>query len=163
MSTPSHLRKPCAAIAAVALLVLLSAFAGSAAAGTAVHFQHESYAALLAQVRKGEVHAVVLHPSGPKAHAALDDGGHVSATYPLGEATKLGDEVRAHGGSFAIATSKSKTGSVHHKLRYIVGGIVIVVILIVLAVLLIGRRRALAEDEEGPREADAASAPPGAV
>jgi hypothetical protein len=146
------LRSACAALA---LLGLLAALAGPALAATVVHFQHESYAALLAQVRKGEVHAVVLHPSGPKAHAALNDGGHVSAVYPPSEASKLGAEVRAHGGAFAIATSKPKAPA-HHKLRYIAGGILIVVIVVVLTVLLIGRRRAIADEEELPRGGEAA-------
>ncbi|HVR04450.1 MAG TPA: hypothetical protein VMS02_00300 [Solirubrobacteraceae bacterium] len=146
-----------ASCAALALLILAGTTATPAPATTIVHFQPESYAALLVQVHKGEVHAVVLHPSGPKAHVALNDGAHFTATYPLGEATKLGAEVRAHGGAFSIATAKHKTGTVHHKLRYIAGGILIVVIVVVLAVLLIGRRRAIAEDEEPRHGGDAAS------
>lgn len=151
----SPLRALCAALA---LLVLAGTTAAPAPASTAVHFQPESYAALLVQVHKGEVHAVVLHPSGPKAHVVLADGAHFTVTYPVSESTKLGAEVRAHGGTFAISTVKHKSGTVHHKLRYIAGGILIVVILVVLAVLLVGRRRAIAEDEEPRHGGDAASA-----
>lgn len=144
--------------APLALLGLLALLATPSWAGEPVHFQPESYSALLVQVHKGQVRAVVLHPSGPKAHVVLTDGAHFTATYPIAESTKLGEEVRAHGGSFAISVVKHKSGTVHHKLRYIAGGILIVVILVVLAVLLVGRRRAIAEDDEPGHGSDAASA-----
>lgn len=157
MSRPTRVspaRPLCAALA----VLLLAVCAAPAFAGEPVHFQPESYSALLVQVHKDEVRAVVLHPSGPKAHVVLTDGAHFTATYPVAESTKLGEEVRAHRGSFAISAVKHKTGAVHHKLRYIAGGILIVVILVVLAVLLVGRRRAIAEDEEPEHGSGAASA-----
>jgi hypothetical protein len=132
--------------AALALLVLAGATAAPVLATTIVHFQRESYGALLLQLRKNEVHAVVLHPQGYKAHVALNDGGHMTVTYQPNEVALLEAQAHAHGSSFAIATSTHKTTAVHHKLRYIAGAILVVVILVVLAVLLVGRRRELVEE-----------------
>ncbi|HWX43723.1 MAG TPA: hypothetical protein VNY52_00205 [Solirubrobacteraceae bacterium] len=165
MSNPIRRLPLAAACAALALLVLaptalaLVSAPGAEPAAAAIHFQHESYQQLLTQLRNREVHAVVLHPKGYKAHVSLDNGGHMTVTYVPAEESRLAEEVRASGASFAVAASTHKAAPVHHKLRYIAGGVLIVVILIVLVVLLIGRRRAL--DEEGSGHGDgAASAPP---
>jgi hypothetical protein len=150
------------ACATLALLGLLSVFAGPALAATVIHFQRESYPAFLRQLDHSEVHAVVLHPQGYKAHIALNDGGHMTVTYPPSEVAKLEAAAHAHGASFAVAKAKPKAKAVHHKLRYIAGAVLIVVILVVLAVLLVGRRRALVDEEDFPRDGEAAPAPPGA-
>ncbi len=133
------------------ILLLLGSRSAPALASTPVHFQRESYQALLTQVRHGEVHALVLHPQGYKAHASLDNGGHFTATYPGGEVAQLQALARAHNASFTVAKATHTATATHHKLRYIAGGILIVVILVVLAVLLIGRRRALSEEETAAR------------
>jgi hypothetical protein len=140
------------------LLTLAGALAAPVFAATVIHFQRESYEALLVQLRKGEVHAVVLHPQGYKAHVSLDNGGHMTVTYRPSELTTLEAQAHAHGSSFTVAAATHKTTAAHHKLRYIAGAILIVVIVIVLAVLLVGRRRALVEEEN----AGATAAPPGA-
>lgn len=137
--------RPLAAGACLALL--LGALVAPAFAASPVHFQRESYQALLVQLRHGQVHALVLHPQGYKAHASLDDGGHFTATYPPAEVSKLEALAGAHNASFTVASTSHKATITHHKLRYVAGGILIVVILIVLAVLLVGRRRALSEEE----------------
>ena len=156
----SPLRALCAALA---LLALAGTVAAPVLATAVVHFQRESYGALVAQLGKNEVHAVVLHPKGYKAHVALNDGGHMTVTYQPSEVAQLEALARAHGSSFAVAKSTHKTTTVHHKLRYIGGAILIVVILVVLAVLLVGRRRELVEDDEGSAPGgEAAAAPPGA-
>jgi hypothetical protein len=131
---------------ALVLLVLLGTTAGPALATTAVHFQREGFGALLLQLRKNDVLAIVLHPQGYKAHVALSDGGHMTVTYQPSEVPLLEAQAHAHGSSFTIATSTHKTTTAHHKLRYIAAAILIVVILIVLAVLLVGRRRELVEE-----------------
>ena len=161
MSTPLRHPRLHAAWATLALLGLLAALAAPVLAATVIHFQRESYQAFLAQLEHGEVHAVVLHPQGYKAHISLDDGAHMTAAYPPGEVAKLEARAHAKGASFAVATSTHKATTTHHKLRYIAGAILIVVILVVLAVLLIGRRRAIVEEEEQPRENAPAPAPPG--
>ncbi len=145
----------------VAALVFAAAQPPLAPAATVVHFQRESYGAFLGQLDRSEVHAVVLHPQGYKAHIVLDDGGHFTVTYAPNEVARLEALAHAKGASFTVASSPPKK-AVHHKLRYIAGGILIVVILVVLAVLLVGRRRALSEDEGGAREGGAAPTPPSA-
>jgi hypothetical protein len=148
--------------AALALTCLAGTTAAPVLATAAVHFQHENYAALVFQLRKGEVHALVLHPQGYKAHASLDDGRHMTVTYQPSDVAMLESLTRAKGASFTVASATHKTTATHHKLRYIAGGILIVVIVVVLAVLLIGRRRALEDEDAGPPPGGApASAPPG--
>jgi hypothetical protein len=136
---------------ALALLALL------ATPALATHFQSESYTELLAQLHRREIVAVVLHPSGPKAHASARSGQHYTVTYTPAEVAPLRAAALTGGSSFAIATAKPKSTVVHHKLRYIAGGILIVVIVVVLVVLLLGRRRAIEDEETG---GEAASAPP---
>lgn len=151
--------------ATLALLALTGTTAAPVLATTIIHFQRESYAALLVQLRKGEVHAVVLHPQGYKAHVSLDNGGHMTVTYTPSEVAQLEAQAHAKGASFAVATSTHKTTAAHHKLRYIAGALLIVVIVVVLAVLLVGRRRALVEEEDAGGSAsggEAAATPPGA-
>ncbi len=144
-----------AAVCAPPLLLGLAA-----APALATHFQRESYSELLAQLHHREVVAVVLHPQGYKAHASLSGGGHFTVVYTPAEVPLLHAASLAGGSSFTIATAKPKSTTVHHKLRYIAGGILIVVIVVVLVVLLIGRRRALEEEGAGG-EAASASPPAG--
>jgi hypothetical protein len=162
MGYPIHRPTLSAFGASLCLMLLLSALAAPALASAPVHFQRESYQALLVQIRHGEVHALVLHPQGYKAHASLDNGGHFTAAYAPAEVAKLEALARAHNAAFTVAKSTPKA-AVHHKLRYIAGGILIVVILVVLAVLLVGRRRALSEEEAaaGAAPRETAAAPPG--
>jgi flagellar biosynthesis/type III secretory pathway M-ring protein FliF/YscJ len=158
-------RRPLRALCAtLALLALAGMPAAPALAATIIHFQRESYEALLLQLRRSEVHAIVLHPQGYKAHVSLDNGGHMTVTYKPSEVAQLEAQARAKGASFAVATSTHKATAAHHKLRYIAGALLIVVIVVVLAVLLVGRRRALAEEEDPASRTggDAAAAPPGA-
>jgi nitrate reductase gamma subunit len=144
---------------ALAAICVATALGLAATPALATHFQRESYPELLAQLHHREVLAVVLHPQGYKAHASLTNGGHVTVTYTPAEVQLLRAATTADGSSFAIAASKPKSTTVHHKLRYIAGGVLIVVIVVVLVVLLIGRRRTL--EEEGPSQGgEAASSPP---
>jgi flagellar biosynthesis/type III secretory pathway M-ring protein FliF/YscJ len=149
--------------AALALLAIAATTAAPVIAATVIHFQRESYEALLGQLRKGEVHAIVLHPQGYKAHVSLDNGGHMTVTYKPSEVAQLEAQAHAKDASFAVATSTHKATAAHHKLRYIAGALLIVVIVVVLAVLLVGRRRALEEEDAGSASSgEAAAAPPGA-
>jgi hypothetical protein len=160
-STRRSTRRALAAL--LTLLTFTGALAAPVFAATVIHFQRESYEALLGQLRKGEVHAVVLHPQGYKAHVSLDNGGHMTVTYKPSEVAALEAQAHAHGSSFTIASATHKTTAAHHKLRYIAGAIVIVVIVVVLAVLLVGRRRALEEEDAGSASGgEPAAAPPGA-
>ena len=125
---------------------------------TIIHFQHESVPAFQHQLSAGEVHAVTFHPSAEDFHVSLNNGLHMSVIYPSGQESALIAQVRAKGVPVQVAVSAHKSTAVHHKLRYIAGGILVVVILVVLAVLLLGRRRTLAEGEGG--QGPSSSSPP---
>ena len=119
-----------------------------AIAAGAVHYEHEELAALEGQLHHGEVHALAFHPGTGSGHihASLNDGRHMTVLYSESEQARLVALARTDHAPVAIATAKSKTAKpVHHKLRYIAGGILIVVIVVVAAVLLIDRRRKLGE------------------
>jgi len=143
---------------ALAAICATTALGLAATPALATHFQSESYPELLAQLHKREIVAIVLHPTGPRAHASARNGGHFTVTYTQAEVEPLRAAATAGGSSFAIATAKPKSTTTHHKLRYIAGGVLIVVIVVVLVVLLIGRRRTL--EEEGPGGEAASASPP---
>jgi hypothetical protein len=142
---------------ALAAICAAAALGLAATPALATHFQREGYSELLAQLHKREIVAIVLHPTGPKAHASARNGQHFTVIYTSAEVAPLRAAATAGGSSFVIATAKPKSTTVHHKLRYIAGGVLIVVIVVVLIVLLLGRRRTL--EEEGPG-GEAASPPP---
>jgi nitrate reductase gamma subunit len=143
---------------ALAAICVATALGLTATPALATHFQPESYTELLAQLHKREIVAIVLHPTGPRAHASAHDGQHFTVIYTSSEVAPLRAAATAGGSSFAIATAKPKSTTTHHKLRYIAGGVLIVVIVVVLVVLLIGRRRTL--EEEGPGGEAASASPP---
>jgi hypothetical protein len=145
---------------AVAAICAATALGVAATPALATHFQPESYSELLAQLHRREIVAIVLHPTGPRAHASAADGQHFTVTYTSAEVAPLRAATTADGSSFAIAAAKPKPTATHHKLRYIAGGVLIVVIVVVLVVLLLGRRRTLEEEDPGG-EAASASAPGG--
>jgi hypothetical protein len=145
-------------VSRIALLsaLLTLAFAASASAATAIHFQSEGLPALKAQLHHHEVHALTFHPvpAPGHIHVSMSDGRHFTVIYLATEQPQLVTLARASGARYAVAVAKPKaTAKAHHTLRYIAGGIVILVILIVAAVLLVDRRRKLNEG------APAASAP----
>jgi hypothetical protein len=135
----------------IALLtaLLALAFAATASAASAIHFQSEGLPALKAQLHHHEVHALTFHPAPAPGHihVSMNDGRHFTVTYLAAEQPQLVVLARASGARYAVAVAKPKAAAkaVHHTLRYIAGGIVIVVILVVAAVLLVDRRRKLNE------------------
>jgi hypothetical protein len=155
---PLTIRKALLVVATVACLAC-ACIAASALAATTIHFQRESLPALESQLRKGEVHALAFHPAAGTGHIhiSLNNGGHMTVAYATSEQAQLVARARGAGVPVAIAVAKPKAAkTVHHKLRYIAGGIVIVVIVVVAAVLLVDRRRTLAEAGGG---APASSSP----
>jgi hypothetical protein len=126
--------------------LLCAAMTASALAGTAIHFQKETLPALEKQLRSHEVHALVLHPnpSPGHIHASLNNGLHMTIVYASSEQERLVALARAQGTPVAVSVkSTTANKTVHHKLRYIAGGILVAVIIVVAAVLLIDRRRKL--------------------
>jgi hypothetical protein len=144
-----------------ALSTLALTASAIAASTTVIHFQRESLPALQAQLRHHEVLALTFHPAPAPGHVhvSMTDGRHFTVVYGGSEEAQLIALARANGARYQTATVKAKP-AVHHKLRYIAGGILIAAIVVVAAVLLIDRRRKLREQEaQGPQDTPAPSAP----
>jgi hypothetical protein len=149
MSTP---RKglPATAVAATLGCLICAAMTAGALAATAIHFQRESLPALEKQLHSHEVHALVFHPTPAPGHihASLNNGAHMSIAYAGSEQAHLVALAQAEGARVTIAKSTTKK-TVHHKLRYIAGGILVAVIVVVAVVLLVDRRRKLRDTADG--------------
>lgn len=154
-------RRPTAALAALCLAIGCALLASPALAG--IHYEKESLGVYQGQLAHGEVHADGFHPGSPSGHlhVSLNDGRYMTVAYAPSEQARLVAQARGKGAHVVVATAKAhKTAAVHHKLRYIAGGILIAVILIVLVVLLIGRRRTLAGQPGGGAQASGGEAAP---
>ncbi len=154
------LRRP--ALATVCAILTTGLLAGGVAApalaATIIHFQHESLPALKRQLNAEEIHAATFHTKSDVIHASLNDGQRMTVPYPASEQSAIEAQLRSRGVPVKIALlSAHKAKAVHHKLRYIAGGVLIVVILVVLVVLLLGRNRTLAEEGEPSAGEGAAS------
>lgn len=151
-------RRSGAALAVVCVGLAAAVLALPAGAAT-VHFEKESLQAYEGQLHHGQVHALSFHPGTPSGHLhiSLNNGGHMTVLYASSEQGKLVAQAQAANARVKIATVQTKkTAAVHHKLRYIAGGILILVIIVVLVVLLVGRRRAVAEEGRTPSGESAA-------
>lgn len=127
-------------IAAVLACACLAALAGAAGAAK---LSQESMTTFQAQLNGGQVHAVVFHERVHKLHVSLSDGRKVVVVYAAAQQPQLLAQIKAKGVRVKFAKQKAAKKPVHHKLRYIVGGIAIAVIVVVVAVLLVDRRRKL--------------------
>jgi hypothetical protein len=151
-------RRSSAALAAVCM-ALAAAVLAIPAGAAAVHFEKESLQAYEGQLHHGQVHALSFHPGTPTGHLhiSLNNGGHMTVVYSSSEQGKLVAQAQAANARVKVAAVQTKkTAAVHHKLRYIAGGILILVIVVVLIVLLIGRRRAVADEGRAPSGESAA-------
>jgi ATP-dependent Zn protease len=131
------------ALAAGCLAALLLA-AGMVADASAVRYQRESATAFEGQLNAGQIQSAVFNKKAHTLHLLLKDGRHALISYPAHEEPQLAAKLQAKGVSVQV-TKKKPAKAVHHKLRYIAGGIVIVVIVVVAAVLFVDRRRKLNE------------------
>ena len=76
----------------------------------------------------------------------LDSGQHVLARYAPKQEPAVAEALQAKGVVVTVlkpaaGTAGTSSKPVHHKLRYIAGGILVVVIIIVAIVLVVNRRR----------------------
>ena len=147
------------AVASCALALCLLAFCAAARAGAqeVVHYQHESFPAFEGQLSAGQIESATFNKKAHTLHLRLKDGRHMLVSYPSHEEPQLAAKLRANGVPVHVEKKKTATKAVHHKLRYIAGGILIVVIIIVLVVLLIDRRRKLGEAGGGAQGGGAES------
>jgi hypothetical protein len=139
------------ALTACLALALLAPAAPAAGAEGTVTYTHESLKAYEQQLAAGQIRSATFNKRVRSVHLTLKDGRHMLAKYAAHEEPKLAAQLKAKGVPVTVekpaeALKELKNKPVHHKLRYIVGGIVVAVIVVVGAVLLIDRRRKAARE-----------------
>ncbi len=132
-----------AALFAICLALTLPALAAAAAA--APTYTKETQQEFEKQLASGEISSGTFNKRVRNLHITLKDGKLYLYHYGKKESGKLSDELKAHHITVAVLTpaqaKQEAKKPVHHKLRYIAGGILIVVLIVVGVVLLINRRR----------------------
>lgn len=130
----------------VAFLACFSLLSCAVAGAVTVTYTPESLAEYEHQLAAGQVHAVTINKDLRRLHVTLADGSHVSARYPPKQEPTYAAALQAKHVAVTVLTpteavAEAKAVPVHHKIRYIVGGVVIVVIVVVAGVLIYRRRR----------------------
>jgi hypothetical protein len=131
--------------------LMLALGASASAAEPTVHYTKESLQEYEKQLAGGQIRAVTINKFLRSLRITLKDGRYVLATYPKHEEANTAAQLAAKHVPVTVlvpaaAQKEAKAKPVHHKLRYIAGGIVIVVIVVVGAVLLVDRRRKMAAE-----------------
>ncbi len=116
------------------------------AAASAAEETHATVAEYEQDLTGGKVATVTVNKFLARLHVTLKDGSHVLVRYSKGQEPKMVSLAEAKHVQVTIlksaaAKAEAKKVPVHHKLRYIAGGILIAVIVVVGAVVLIDRRR----------------------
>jgi hypothetical protein len=118
---------------------------GAAQASAEVKYQHESEQEWKSQLASGQIASVIINKRAQSLRTTLKDGRYVLANYRKHQSPRVESELSANHVPFSVLSKAqsaklAKTAPVHHKLRYIAGGILIGIIVIVGAVLLFRRR-----------------------
>ena len=126
-------------------MLLLAVIALSASAAHGAVYVHESLPEFEAQLKAGQVREAAINRRLRSLRLTLADGRHVRAQYARGAEPHLRSALEAKHVSVTVvsnAEAKKEQGKkpVHHKLRYIAGGVVIAIIVIVGGVALYNRR-----------------------
>jgi hypothetical protein len=130
----------------LACLALVLTSAPQAFAATSVTYTKESEQEYKSQLEHAEIQSAVVNKRAGNLHLTLKDGRHVLIHYKKGEEPAHVEALKAKGIPVVILTPEQAKAEiakkpVHHKLRYIAGGILIAVIVIVGVVLFVDRRR----------------------
>jgi hypothetical protein len=123
--------------------LLAAPIAGAAAV---VVYQDESYSEFEAQLASGQIQEVTINRRLGTLRIALKDGKHVLAKYARKQEPEAAAALAAKHVPVTVLTleqAKKEIGKqpVHHKIRYIAGGVLIVVILSVGGVLYVNTKR----------------------
>jgi hypothetical protein len=154
MSRPTTAQRTAKTVAIALCLAyaMLSAtvLAASASAAT-VTYEHVGEKTFEQELAAGQIASATINRRVRSVRLTLKDGRHVLVRYPAHQESRVSAQLKARGVTVAIltksqATTEAKKQPVHHKLRYIAGGILIAVIVVVAAVLLIDRRRKLRDE-----------------
>ena len=137
---------PATALAAAVVSLLLALSLLPTSAHGAVSYTRETFAQYEEQLAAGQIQEVTINKRLRSLRVTLTDGRHVLAKYAPKEESKVSKRLRAkhvtvHVLSSTAAKSEQSKGKVHHKLRYIAGGIVIAVVVIVGGVVFYNRRK----------------------
>ena len=129
----------------LALSCALAMLLGGAAQAAEVKYEHESEAQWKSQLTSGQIASVIINKRAESLRTTLKDGRHVLAKYAKHGSARVEAEMSANHVPFTVLTKAQaialgKKAPVHHKLRYIAGGILIGIIVIVGAVLFVRRR-----------------------
>ena len=142
MTPPARrLWRPLLALSCAAALLL-----AVSPAAAEIDYQHISEQEWKAELTAGQIQSVIFNKSAQSLRTTLKDGRYVVAKYPKHQYPRVEAELSAHHVPFSELTKAqdealAKKVPVHHKIRYIAGGILIAIIVIVGAVLFIRRRR----------------------
>ncbi|HMD52309.1 MAG TPA: hypothetical protein VKG62_06285, partial [Solirubrobacteraceae bacterium] len=98
------------------------------------------------QLAGGQIASVTINKRLRSLRITLKNGEHFLAHYPPKEEPAYAAALAAKGVPVIIlkpaeATKEAKAAPVHHKLRYIAGGILLVVVIVVGVVLVVDRKR----------------------
>ncbi|HEV2974784.1 MAG TPA: hypothetical protein VGX69_07260 [Solirubrobacteraceae bacterium] len=144
------MKRPITAFTSLALALCLALSPLAAIAGAAegaIVYKHEGEAEFAQQIASKKIASAVINKRLRTVRVTLTDGTHVLARYPAHQEPQTLERLKAAGIPVSVlgkATAEKEAKAkkpVHHKLRYIAGGVVIAVIVIVGIVLLINRRR----------------------
>jgi hypothetical protein len=140
---PAFFAQAAAFLALVACAALISA--PTALAGP-IAYQDESYAEFQQQLASGQIQAVTINRRLGSLRITLKGGRYVLAKYgrkgePKAVAALAAKHVPVTVLTLAQANTEVPKKAVHHKLRYIAGGILILLIVVVGAVLVMRSRR----------------------
>jgi hypothetical protein len=118
---------------------------GAPHAAAEVTYQKESEQEWKSQLGSGQIATVIINKRAQSLRTTLKDGRHVLANYPKHESPRVEAELRAAHVPFTVlskaeAEKLAKKVPVHHKIRYIAGGILIGIIIVVGGVLFFRRR-----------------------
>jgi hypothetical protein len=137
-------------LAILSLALVLMALAASPAPA-AVGYVHESFSEFESQLTAGQIHEATINKRLRTVRLTLTDGRHMLAQYSPHEEPHVLSLLKSHHVPVSVlsasqAKKEQAKRPVHHKLRYIAGGIVVAVVVIVGGVVLYNRRRRAASE-----------------
>lgn len=140
-----------AALLGLACAVLLAHAPSAGATVTPIHYVKETLGEYEKQLGEGQIQSIVINKRIRSLRIALKDGRYFHAKYKPKEGKKVEAALTAKSVSYSVlapsaAIAEVDAKPVHHKLRYVVGGILIAVIAIIGVVLVVYRRRRLSEE-----------------
>ncbi len=123
---------------------------GTVTAPNGIAYEAEGEQAFAQQLAAHQISAVVINKRARSLRITLTDGRHVLAHYPRKGESRVAAQLKRAGVRYSVLSpaqaeseikAQARKKGVHHKLRYIAGGILLVVIIVVGVVLYINRRR----------------------